>query len=492
MKRLFLFTLILLTVSGLHAQQEPANYCGTYEQDPWLDTYFQNRSMFQADQSGAIFVPLTIHILGNDEGEGYFPIYKVYESLCTLNDDFAESNIQFYIQEPINYIDRTEWYDHPNFAQGIEMMRQNNVSGTANCYIVANPAGNCGYYAGQGNAIALSKGCTDPTDHTWAHELGHFFSLPHTFVGWEGIRWEFGKTAADYAGDVRREIEKVTGSNCQAAADRFCDTPPDYLSYRWNCNGNYESNEVMIDPDSSEFRSDGSLFMSYSNDACMQRFSFEQMEAMRANLSDRRPELIKDSFPDPDLGMQVPQNAFPKDTAVVNPIDLVVSWDPVDGATHYIVEVSRLANFNFIIARERISATSYVLPELKQGIRYYWRVKAVNRNSFCTPFSDTHVFITSKLTATNELFSNGAWHLAKSSFEAGEPISMVFDVKDALQAQLELVTLEGKVFGQERLTIGPGRSVHQLNTVAHLLPGHYLVRLSSTQGFSVRRFIVVQ
>lgn len=473
------------------AQEEPSSFCGTTETDPWLEEFFQNRALYQRENFDPVFIPLTIHILGTDEGTGYFPAHTLYESLCTLNSDFEETGMQFYIQEPIRYINRTEWYDHPSFGAGIDMMVQNNIPGTANCYIVANPAGNCGYYAGSGNAIALSKGCTDPADHTWAHELGHFFSLPHTFVGWEGIRWEIGKTAVDYQGQVRREIERVTGTNCQSAADRFCDTPPDYLSYRWSCNGNALSNEVMVDPDSAQFRSDGSLFMSYSNDACMQRFSFEQMEAMLANLSTRRSELIKDSFPLVDLGQQTVEIAFPSDSALVNHVGLTASWEAVPGATHYIVEVSRLANFNFIISRERVSGTSFEFPELRPGIRYFWRIKAVNANSFCTPYSETFVFVTSRLTGTNDLFSAGEWHLNGSAFYSGDPISMQFDLKTSMVAKYQLISINGTVLLSENIDISSGIHQYEIPISGRLAPGQYLLHLHTDAGSSVRRFVVI-
>lgn len=489
MTRIFTILLVAVFSVPMLSQSEPESFCGTTEVDPWLNEYFANRSLYMRESNDPVYVPLTIHILGTDEGTGYYPIHTLYESLCTLNDDFTDAQIQFYIQEPIRYINRTEWYDHPGFQAGIQMMQQNNVPGTANCYIVANPAGNCGYYAGSGNAIALSKGCTDPSDHTWAHELGHFFSLPHTFVGWEGIRWQIGSSAKDYEAQVRREIETVTGSNCQIASDRFCDTPPDYLSYRWSCNGNFQSNEVMLDPDSAQFRSDGSLFMSYANDACMNRFSFEQIEAMRANIQTRRPELFKSEFPDVILDRDVPLVAYPSDSIIVNPVGIIATWDSVPNATHYIIELSRLPNFAFILSRERITRTSYEFPELRPGIRYYWRVKAVNSNSFCTPFSQTHVFLTSSLSATSNLFENGSWNLSRQVYSSAEPLSMWFDVTEGMNPEWRIVNINGAMLYGGHLQVQHGRSFVEL-PIPDLMPGHYFIQLLDKNGLAVRRFIV--
>lgn len=476
----------------LSAQNQSESFCGTKDVDPWLDEYFANMGIYATEESEVIYVPLTIHILGTDEGEGYYRIDNLYESLCTLNKDFEDTQIQFYIQEPINYINKTSWYDHPNFAQGIEMMRQSNVTGTANCYIVANPAGNCGYYAGNGNAIALRKGCTDPTDHTWAHELGHFFSLPHTFVGWEGIRWEYGKSAEDYEGAVRRQIERVNGTNCDAAADRFCDTPPDYLSYRWNCNGNSSSNEVMLDPDSISFQADGSYFMSYSNDACMNRFSFEQMQAMRANINSQRPELANESLPEPVINDLIPENTLPTDSSVIPPFNSTLSWDPVPGATHYIIELSRLPNFSFIIERERINTNVFELPDLIPGIRYYWRVKAMNNNSFCTSYTDRHMFTTSSLTATTTELENISWNMGRTVYYPGEALNLVISSDKAMDLQWSVFTVNGQLLDNGNLMISEGRSVFELPVNTQSFNGHLFIRLTNGKQQSVRRCMVLK
>lgn len=492
MMNFFKLAILSMALPSLsYAQNDAVNFCGTTEVDPWLKHYFENRSVYATESADTIFVPLTIHILGNDDGQGYYPIHTLYESLCTLNEDFSASGIQFYIQEPINYINRSVWYDHPSFGAGIDMMQANNVYGTANCYFVANPAGNCGYYASRGNAIALSKGCSDPSDHTWAHELGHFFSLPHTFVGWEGVRWEQGKSAKDYEGDVRRSIETVDGSNCSSAADGFCDTPPDYLSYRWNCNGNQTSNEVMIDPDSVKFQSDGSLFMSYANDACMNRFSFEQNEAMKANINFQRSELITNSFPSAILPVTAPQNPFPTDTLLVNPDNAFASWDIVDGASHYIIELSRLPNFGYILARERIESNFYNFPELIPGIRYYWRVKAVNSNSFCTNYTDTNIFITSKTSGSTAQFEDDQLALAKTHYQTNEALSIISKLSNPLNAEWKIFNMNAQVLAKGQVDLSSGSERTVIHVPIGLVPGQYVIQFESSENAVAHRFVVI-
>ena len=76
-------------------------------------------------------------------------------------------------------------------------------------------------------------------------------------------------------------VERVDGVNCDIAGDGFCDTPADYLNYRWNCNNQGLSNVTQTDPLGEKLKSDGSLIMSYSSDVCSYRFSEEQIAAMQ-------------------------------------------------------------------------------------------------------------------------------------------------------------------------------------------------------------------
>lgn len=119
---------------------------------------------------------------------------------------------------------------------GEDMMDENNVDDLLNVYFVSDPAGNCGYFSPSDNGVAVAKSCAMPGGTTIAHEFGHFFSLPHTFYGWE------------YGIPDDEDQEWVNGANCNSAADGFCDTPPDYLDYRWNCPG-----PLQTDPNGDTF-----------------------------------------------------------------------------------------------------------------------------------------------------------------------------------------------------------------------------------------------
>ena len=397
---LIIFT-FLLTFQFTQAQKENIGVCGTTEVSPWLEHYWANRSLYNSDiPEEPVYVPLTIHILGTDEGNGYFTKSQLMPAICRLNEDFAPTNIQFFVEDELNYINNTSWYDHEHFGAGVDMMRQNNVARTINCYIVLNPAGNCGYFASGGDAVALNKGCLSPNDHTWAHELGHFLSLPHTFIGWEGVDYDPSVPTSVYAAQNRRGIENVDGSNCRSAADRFCDTPPDYLSYRWPCDAQGKSIVEMTDNKGETFRADGTFFMSYSNDNCASRFSLEETGAMIANLNSVRSNLLSKEPFEGEVS-ETPTLLSPTDGESAPFTGSRLTWSSVENATSYFVQVSRLPNLGGLYIIDDIVKDTFVdLPDLEVGKKYYWRVQGFNRFSYCSNRSVRSNFLAAALTST--------------------------------------------------------------------------------------------
>lgn len=417
-----------LMLSAQHVNHADLKPCGTIEgRSAWLKQYQLQPERYEKNLDTLLYVPLTIHLLGTDEGLGFFPLAKLFDALCTLNSDYEQANIQFYIEGDIRYLANTAWNDHATVLEGAAMMFANNVENTLNCYFVTNPASNCGYnlpYAG----IAMSKSCADAGDHTWAHEVGHAFSLPHPFLGWEGgvshdnsVSHNFSNPAPPYVTydytyfkdtlilDTTiidtAWVELVDGSNCAFAADGFCDTAPDYLAGRWPCNNDLESNILQTDPNGVQFRSDATLFMSYSNDNCPDRFSPDQIAAMRANLQDEKPNLLYNQTPGPDLADAPTDLLSPILNQSVHYAAVDLEWTPVEGADGYVIQISRLANFSPTLTTEYAAGASanLLVTDLDNNKTYYWRVRAYNFYDGCSTFSASASFKTIELeTATND------------------------------------------------------------------------------------------
>ncbi len=372
--------------------------------------------------SDTLYTALQVHLLANDNGIGRFSVSRVLDALCRLNTDFAATGIRFYLKNELDTINSTVWWKHDSIPQGIDMMLSNNVADALNTYFVSDPAGNCGYNLPYGG-VAIAHGCSSPLNHTWAHEVGHALSLPHTFLGWEGKTYNFTQPTPDtltydytYFHDTLDTqlpvpldtalVEKVDGSNCANAADLICDTKPDYLSYRWDCDTQNNSVVKQRDPNGQVFYADGTLFMSYAADVCQSRFSDEQIAAMRANLQTEKTNWLY-SGPLPPTITSTPVLLDPIDNAPVPNTGVQLHWAPVVGATHYMVQVTRIASF--AVKEFELVSTDTVLelPPLAVNKLYYWHVKPFSFWDFCTGTSAAETFMTGAATATTSPDADG-------------------------------------------------------------------------------------
>ncbi|MCS6991769.1 MAG: hypothetical protein NZL95_07895 [Chitinophagales bacterium] len=317
-------------------------------------------------------LPIHIHLVGRDNGTGFQSLEVLWQNLCDLNDQFAETGFRFYLKNYPTYIFNSAYYEH-DYDLGAEMMFAYNVPQCINVYVVGSAADNCGYYWGWPDAIAISKGCFNIGNTTFAHELGHYFSLPHPFDNINGI------------------LEYVDGSNCTVGGDLFCDTRADILNYRWDCpytGGATDPKGMPYDPDSS-------LFMSYALDQCTYRFSPQQQNAMINYLNAKRSYLKNQPKPDmaPITGTVQLLHPVSGDTMVPN--DFVeFRWSEVPGATFYHLQATRYSNFHVPdLLNVLVEGTSFT-TWLKPGYTYSWRVKPLNKGYFCAPYSATGKFAT--------------------------------------------------------------------------------------------------
>lgn len=495
MNRFVLGSLLALLVSFAGSAQTTSSYCGTPPgKSEWLQQYQQQLTPVAARSNDFLYIPLTIHIVGTSEGEGYYGLDQLYPSLCTLNEDFADSDIQFYINGEINYIDNDDYYEH-NFSQGSQMMHIYNKPNTVNCYFVDSPAGNCGYYSPWRDAVAISNGCAAPDSHTWAHELGHFFSLPHTFSGWEGTDYEANMEVPFFL-DNGGEVELKDGSNCAEAGDGFCDTPADYLSFRWGCNGEGQSNVLQRDPTDSTFRSDGTFIMSYARDGCSERFSEEQIMAMRANILSQRPNLYANP-PEP-VWLDAPPVAIApiNGDSIGASASAVLEWEPLDGAALYTVVISRhFPGVEVLLQAQyfQTTATSVLVDGLQPSGSYRWTVKAYNRYDGCALASEPAIFSLADPVFTNTAEAAEAFQLKVYPQPAadGGPITVEWHLAEAETVQLWLRSAAGQSIRQQRLPGLAGRQRAQLGT-AGLSAGLYLLEIRTSSGLRAYRKVVVQ
>jgi hypothetical protein len=384
------FFLFIVSLSVANAQDP----CGTImpqDQIDWLTEYKSNPfgSLKVSRANDFYYIPVKIHIVGDNDGNGYYKMRLLLNTMCEINSQYAPVGFYFYIYGDIHYLNNSTMYDHPNYNVS-SIVSANNDAAAVNMYFVKNPAGACGYFSGGWGGgkpyIAINNDCGGIGNSTVAHELGHYFSLPHTFFGWENRNPTDAPTSSD---------ERVNGSNCSSSGDRFCDTPADYISNRWQC----PYNSTKLDFTGSPYSPDGSLYMSYANDGCQNKFSNEQTDAMIAYLnSNSRRFLLNQPEPDTAVGNAV-SVLYPPDLATGIPANYVqLKWDKVPGATHYFVSGTRYSNPNSTSFEIVTRDTFLLITNLSPGFTYRWKIKPYNGANVCVPYSNEFRFSTSQPT----------------------------------------------------------------------------------------------
>jgi len=491
------FVLVFFTLQAQEAHNSGG--CGYTGKSPWLAQYQYNRetATTQRDLDTTwLYVPVTVHIVGKDNGSGYYPTQFAIRAICEMNGQFEASHIRFYFKpgDAFRFINNSAWYEH-DWDGGSDMINGNRLPNRLNIFVVGDPAGNCGY--SWQDAIVLGKNCSGSGNTTWAHEAGHHLSLPHPFYGWEGFDWNYNEPAPSQTNG--HAVERKNGSNCNAAGDGFCDTPPDYLNFRWSCNGDFESTTLQTDPNGVTFRSDASIIMGYALDACASRFSPEQIEAMRANLYDEHSEYLQINQPLADLPDDANVNLIsPIDTQVTQYNDLTMSWNALPGATFYTLEIGLFSNFVPTIYSQTISTSvtsgmisTHVAKVMPNNRVMYWRVHAYNNWDVCQPIGEFvyGVFKTQNLSATNELEKVFAAELSPNPVASGLPAMLSISADQTMDALLYVSDMAGKKCIEQNIRVAAGDNQLEISTTG-LQAGLYIVTLQNEKGLIVKRLSV--
>lgn len=369
---LSLIVLFLLTSVSIQAQE---HYCGAeypQEMHQWLYSLqnIQDHSRLTAPNELEL-LPMVIHNLANDNGQGYFALDDIATMMCRMNDQFVPTGFYFYLAEDVNRISNSTWYAYEEYNVGNNMMNNNNLPDVINFYINADPAGNCGYYTYGPDAIAVKKSCAGAEDDTPSHEVGHYMSLPHPFYGWEGSNY--------YSDPIpNNQQERIDGTNCTTTGDLLCDTEPDYISNLWGCTPPND----MYDPNGDQVTPDTSLYMSYSNDACNTRFTEDQQFAMQQFLVQQRQDLLNAPTPDIKITVGQPEPVYPSTGSTVPYDEITLAWSSAEGLDYYWVEI--LTSSLTADTPPAFAVTdTFTTISLEPDVNYYWRVMAFSLTSFC-------------------------------------------------------------------------------------------------------------
>ena len=123
MTRFYAFFLLLFLCGSSFAQQGAnLEFCGSLQgRSKWLREYQQQPDQFQRG-GGMIYVNMAIHIVGTDQGAGYYNEANLLEAFCLLNENFAPVGIQFVMAGEILYHNNSAYYQHESVLDGAQMM----------------------------------------------------------------------------------------------------------------------------------------------------------------------------------------------------------------------------------------------------------------------------------------------------------------------------------------------------------------------------------
>jgi hypothetical protein len=480
---------LCLTFAAPALGQMPNSHllCGTRDgKVEWLKKYQQDPAAYPK-MDDTLFVPLTIHLVGTNGGGGYFSLNNVLRSVCTLNEDFSESGIQFYIAGKIDSIANSTYNNH-NFETGSEMMSLYHVANTVNCYIPNSPGdGLCGY-SDYNLGITIAKGCLGPGDHTLAHEMGHYLSLPHPFWGWEGFSHDYSEPAPVQINDAI--VERVDGQYCDIAGDGFCDTPPDYINYRWPCDGQNNSTLIQTDPTGATFQSDGTLIMSYSFDNCAGRFSEQQSAAMRANILTEKAGFLNNDTRLYPLSTEPLLVYSPEEGSLQEEYkNVTFAWGTILNADVYMLEISPFASLTPVQFRYTLADTTIVSNDFIKNKNYYWRVRAYNNWHTCLVTSEIFSFETGSLTAVRDIASLTGLSIRPNPVSAGQNVSLSMTIGEPFDGVVEILRPSGQKVFRENWQLAAGSHQREI-PASGWAPGLYFLQLKSPQGVRTIKLVV--
>ncbi len=484
-------------VSNLSAQNPAALLpCATPEiKNSWLEV-FQQRQFKSETRSvlAAKYVAMKIHLVGTDDGLGFLPTNNLLDAICTLNERFAASKIQFFVKGEVNYIRNNGFFNHlsssiiPGFVQAY------NEPGVINVYFVEAALNACGYNympRGKSQAVVMANSCMGSHESNWAHEMGHYLSLPHTFYGWEKSVLDYSKPAP-HTTNMDVEVEMADQRNCETAGDGFCDTPADYLAGRWQCDINGKSTIKQFDPTGTAFTSDGSLIMSYAAEACSKRFSGEQMLAMKNYLGEELGDHLALEVPCLPMAAPAPLNFPTNRTTVVSAnAEVFFAWRKTPEASSYLLEISNFSNFGFIAHRQVISDTSVVVPNLTSTRTYFWRVRPFNVMYTCRNFSEARSFnIIGITTPTPQLKELGEVKVYPNPLSKDQDLQVEMESSEKLPLQVLLLNQLGEVILQRNEIAFPGANRMSIRLPEGLPAGLYALILKGENGAISRKIAI--
>ncbi len=492
-----MLAIVLLASANIEAQ----NKCGVSAEagKKIMEQMQFNRNEMRdyVHERGSItYVPVRFFLVAKSDGTGRASERAGFQALCLLNQNYLDQDIQFYLKE-FKYINSNSIYSDPTSFSGSNALANQMVYNAINIFIVHEMAeeGVLAYYqpdAGpQGNDWIVCVEGYAGQDLVLTHEVGHFFSLNHTFYGWE---ISGGWNEVDHGNPVGPTSpsgipnEKVNMSNCLSAGDGICDTPADYMFPNNNCA--YTQNAK--DPNGQLLAPDIHNFMNYVYSCSDYHFSDGQKSEISNSLFSSSRNYIRPNYT-PNLASVTgtPTVVSPQQSETIASYNAVpLEWTALPGADKYLIELTTSGQET---SRIIANSNTIVLTNLVPNKSYLWKVMGYNEYSTCGGFSGQKIFKTGdQLSDTFTVSDVAQWNIGPNPVKVGTPIFINMEAAEAIQASVSIHTMTGQLVQEfPQNDFKAGESSFEIPTL-NLTAGMYLVTLRTKTDFQTQRLSVVE
>ncbi|MCB9305487.1 MAG: T9SS type A sorting domain-containing protein [Lewinellaceae bacterium] len=517
MKQTFVLLALCLAAACDLTGQALNGTCGTTIEDQmqYTERLMDNLARAESGQvseRGAVqYVPVHFHIVGDASGNGKHKENQILDQLCDMNEAYAPMDIRFFLSPHPTYglFDYTINNDNVYVGQSNTFLMANRRhTGALNIFIVNQAfTGNnvLAYYSPGNDWVVSRKDQVNGTGNgTVPHEVGHFFSLRHTFYGYEdnpfnpnSSGWPVAPIIAPYHPGPNIDIltERQNGSNCANSADLICDTPPDYNfgSLQSGCNpyngGAKDPLGTLVDPMENNY-------MSYFfNCGSTYQFTPMQQAAVLADLASPFRNYLDNVFSPIATSITTPPDLLlgPVDADTTDYYDQVLlNWHSVAGANRYLLEIDLNGFYNSPLRQAFIMTdTAKLLNNLSPNKKYFWRVRPFNEYVTC-PESREKTFRTSLTSSTHDISELEGWQLAPNPTRGTESVQLFISASESFEAVVQVLDLTGRIVRtMDSQTVNAGENVLELPLYG-LSEGLYMVMLQSSRGVASRKLTITR
>lgn len=453
-------------------------------------------------REGVTYVPVKFFLIAESNGTGRITENKVLDMLCELNENYKEQNIQFYLKDGLAYYDNSGLYNTPSSSFSQSLLREIKRSNAINVFITKEAGeGSAAYYQPPARyndwIVIRNQFVSDPRVLT--HEFGHFFSLPHTFHGWDSEPWDpakHGNPVGKYASDKVTVNEYADGSNCDPnklpsnnnAGDGICDTPADYNFGSSSCN--YVLNAK--DPNGINVKPQENNYMNYFFGCSNYIFTAGQKKEISRSLNSTSRDYLRSTY-QPNI------TTISATTTLVSPENkartiydtkVTLKWNQTSGADFYIVELDVSPTMDYDLKTFVTNEDSLIIDNLIPEKNYFWRIKPFNEYYTCAAPSETRRFITAKTTSISPIQGVRDISFFPTVVHGQNQPQLQLTAELAIKTQISIIDLQGhiiKTVPNQRFAAG----FNSLSIDTNELPsGLYILHVASADGVFNARFII--